>query len=245
MRKEFRDVGRAAIADVLLRAEVQRGLDSAPIKEDWYRYLFNKVLVLRSPEHYLSQARKLTIVTFNFDRSFERALYSRLLSSFAITEKEARQLTTELRLHHVHSELGEPDWLYPESVDATAYGVQGMQPEQFLSAIRKAVRRIKIVDEDIPQSDKEDVAEVLNKAAYVYFVGFGFDERNMRKLGIPDSLISRSPTKSPPLVRANCFGWSNAELGPLRASFDSQAYSVHQDVDAIGFFQHYAEAIFQ
>jgi hypothetical protein len=53
--EEFRDVGKAAIADVLARAEDQGGLESAAVEHDWYRYLFNQFLVSRKRQNYSEQ----------------------------------------------------------------------------------------------------------------------------------------------------------------------------------------------
>lgn len=122
MQPMFANVGKFAIADVLLRAENQRTLSAAPEKVDWYRYLLNRVLVLRSKENFLVQARRLSIVTFNFDRSFERALFTCLRAAFGSNDEETRQLATAIDVHHIHGLLGEPDWLHPDSEDATHYG---------------------------------------------------------------------------------------------------------------------------
>jgi hypothetical protein len=70
--RRLRDLGKTAIADVLLRSENPNAL--APPSGDWYRYLFG-TLMSRSLDRYREQAKLLTVVTFNFDRSFERALF--------------------------------------------------------------------------------------------------------------------------------------------------------------------------
>src|SRR5262245_10532119 len=50
-RKEFLDVGKAAIADVLLRAEADARTTDADAKVDWYRWLFNVVLLRQNAAH--------------------------------------------------------------------------------------------------------------------------------------------------------------------------------------------------
>ena len=69
-RREFRDIGKAAIAENLLRKESEGGIDATPQQQDWYRYVLNNFLLKKDADHFLSQAAKLTMITFNFDRSF-------------------------------------------------------------------------------------------------------------------------------------------------------------------------------
>lgn len=135
--RRFREIGKAAIADVLLRAEDPKKLETAPENSDWYRYLIN-TLVRRNTDHFLSQAKRLTVVTFNFDRSFERALFSALRHSFGLDAGPARQLATELRIHHVHGSLGKPDWLYPDDPNSNPYGVSD---DTLVQAVRPPLRR--------------------------------------------------------------------------------------------------------
>jgi hypothetical protein len=241
MRQEFRDVGKAAIADILLRAEDDRQIETAPIKTDWYRYLFNRVLILRDQTYYSAQANKLTIVTFNFDRSFERALFKTLRSAYAIDAQRARELTTELQVHHIHGVLGDADWLYPDSAEATAFG--GREDDgQVRVAVERARAKIKIVDEEIEESVLEDVEVVLRKAAYVYFLGFGFDERNLAKLRTPEKFRHTNAT------RGTAFNWSAAELVPVQRYFShagSGADPIHlYNTDVISFLRECAEALF-
>lgn len=231
----FLAIGKAAIADVLLRAEVPERLDAVDVEEDWYRYLFN-TLVRRDPEHYRAQARKLSIITFNFDRSFERALFSALRNSFDLTEEQARPLTREVEIHHVHGCLGEPEWLSPDHADANPYRVEG--DSNFRTAIEKAVRKIKIVHEEISRSVIEDLQVPLQQAQRVYFIGFGFDERNLERLGSPGIF---SPTAD---IRATALGKTSGELQPLERRFgEDHKIHLYPDLNALALLRH-REALF-
>lgn len=235
MRQEFRDIGKAAIADVLLRAEATSTVDTAPATVDWYRYLFNKFLLLRNRDYFTSQAHRLTVVTFNFDRSFERALFSYVRAGLGVTPAAARQLVTEIQIHHIHGLLGEPDWIYCDSEDGTPYGAS--ETTELEKATRTAIRRIKIVDEEIERSVLEDVAVALQNAVFVYFIGFGFDERNLAKLGTPGNV--RNATA----VGGTAFGWSIAERMPVHRHFGDRQVALYP-VDSIGFLRQNAEALF-
>jgi hypothetical protein len=237
LRHEFLEIGKAAIADVLLRAETSSPLLKAPPDVDWYRHLLNKVLLLRNQDYFRRQVRGLTVVTFNFDRSLERALFVGVRSGLGMTDEDARQLVTELQIHHVHGVLGQPDWLYPHSEDATSFGMPGDE-SQIIRTLRKAVRRIKIVHEEIDAATLEDIEVRLKRASYVYFLGFGFDERNLEKLGIPDSVKNASQ------VRGTALHWSKLEQFPVHRAFARTELQLYSSADAIGFLKREAEALY-
>ena len=100
MRREFREVGKAAIANALLRAELNSEIAKVKPAVDWYRYLFNRSFLLKSQDHFRAQVRNLTVVTFNFDRSFEWALFSSVKAALGLAAQAARTLVTELEIHH-------------------------------------------------------------------------------------------------------------------------------------------------
>ena len=70
-RREFLDVGKTAIARVLSESEADNRLTSDRPGEGWYHYLFD-TMFMRSPDEVLKN--RLSVVTFNCDRSFERVL---------------------------------------------------------------------------------------------------------------------------------------------------------------------------
>jgi hypothetical protein len=216
--RPYRLIGKAAIADVLLRAENVGGL--APSIGDWYRYLFS-ILLSRTTDRYLQQAKLLTIVTFNFDRSFERALFLALKNTFGLTVEQARQLTTELPIYHVHGVLGEPDWLYPDHPNGNPYGIPDgkLVDDPLEPRIAKAVKSIKIVDDEIPEDITEDVQDAISKAQEICLLGFGFDERNLERLGMPQTVTSAQA------VRATCYGKTGGEQQPIKKYFQNR--SIH------------------
>jgi hypothetical protein len=57
--------------------------------EGWYDYLFDTMFT-PSPKHF--GANHLTVITFNFERSFEGTLVLSLMSNYGITEQQAIEL---------------------------------------------------------------------------------------------------------------------------------------------------------
>jgi len=233
-RKEFKEIGKAAIADVLLRAEATSTIGTAHLDVDWYRYLFNKFLLLKSPDYFSAQVKRLSIITFNFDRSLEQALFLSLRSTFGVDAAVARQLTTELQIHHLHGVLGEPSFLADGDGDTTPYG----PPETDVAQnVRIATKHIKIVDEEIEESVLEDAAVSLQRAEFVYFLGFGYDERNLEKLGLTQNLQGSAT------VRGTVYGLTEAELAPILRCFQGRKLHPYA-VQSLPFLRNHAESLF-
>jgi predicted oxidoreductase (fatty acid repression mutant protein) len=62
-------------------------MNGAPIEHDWYRLLFNQI-IRKSPSFFSAQAHRLSIITFNFDRSLECALATALRHAFNLAPGE-------------------------------------------------------------------------------------------------------------------------------------------------------------
>jgi hypothetical protein len=232
---QYRTVGKAAIADVLVRAEKQKYLDLVKIEDDWYRYLLH-YLTSRSMNDYMDQAAKLAVITFNFDRSFERVLHTTLKHRFHVTKEKALELTKLIEVHHVHGCLGEPSWLYPDHPEANPYGIT--KPDELTLAVKKAVAKIKIVDDEIPRDVIERLQIPLRAAQFVYFIGFGFDERNIARLGAPEVFDHSA------IVRATCLNVTTLEQKPIERALNKWPIYLHP-IHAHGFLRNHAEALFE
>jgi hypothetical protein len=235
-RREFLDIGKVAIAHVLMRAETDSLIDRAQPAVDWYRYILQSFLLRTDPAFFQAQARQLQIITFNFDRSFERTVFNRLRAQLKVSDADARQLTTEIRVHHINGHLGEPRWLYPDSPTATEYGATDV-----LKGVSIAAKTIRIVHEG-PESESviEDAQAALTKAKFVYFIGFGYDNRNLKSLGTPSTIRDS-------VNRATAYEMTELELQPARRHFGSAPDSspVHfYNEDALTFIRNRAEAFF-
>jgi len=199
MRREFLNVGKAAIADVLLDAEHDyRYVDPVehdparpePLSatdRDWYRYLFDQ-LIRKDPNYFEQQARLLSIVTFNFDRSFEHSLESALATNYGKSGSELESLVRRLKIVHVHGSLGRTDF--------------GGTDDR-LGDLRQAGAEIKIIHEE---ANTEEAKALLCEARQICFLGFGYDDENLQKLDVRESLKGKRE------VHGTFFGKQNAEI---------------------------------
>jgi hypothetical protein len=112
--QEFLDVGKAAIALSMVPCEMDTTITPKQ-KNGWHRYFFNQMLHggpsrVRSQEAFA--LNRLSVVTFNFERSFERALFLFLKHTFKSEDDvDALDLVQQIPVFHVHGDLGKPDWV--------------------------------------------------------------------------------------------------------------------------------------
>jgi len=178
-RSEFSEVGKLSIALILIPYEDERRLfnidGSADMPSSWYRYLMDKLNAKDCDEF---KYNKLSVITFNYDRSWEHYLFTALKNRYGITDDECTESLSFIPIIHVHGSLGSLPW------QASNYS-RPYEKTNDLSEIQKASKQI------IVMSEKEEYASVfhtvfklMEKASKIYFLGFGYHNTNLRRLGI-------------------------------------------------------------
>ena len=135
--------------------------------DHWYESLWRK-LNCQSWRRFKEQP--ITIVSFNYDRSLEHYLTSVVCNNYSLRPRTA---LAGLPIVHVHGTLGEyrPE-TYGETFDT--------------QAVHEGAESIRVVHEaNIEHSSFERAREVIETAERVLFVGLGYLDSNMRKLGFP------------------------------------------------------------
>jgi hypothetical protein len=174
-RPEFLEVGKAAIALVLIERELSSTLFEAR-PGGWLDYLFDR---LNCPFERFGK-NEVAFITFNYDRSLEFYLFTRLQNSYEKSAEACADQLSQIPIVHLHGDLGALPWhLSPEAIREYDSKVS---PE----AIKIAASRIKIIHEDIADRDSEfeKAKQLLNEADLIYFLGFGYNSTNMARLGV-------------------------------------------------------------
>ena len=180
-RPEFLDIGKHTIALLLIRKENQNQFLTANIdpEENWYKYLFE--LMLDEGIENLSY-NKLTVITFNYDRSFEYYFVSGLMATYGLSFDEAQQSMNFIKVIHVHGQLGE---LIEAGVTQSG---RSYEPVANAERVRVAARGIKIISElsTDPTSDDwsgfRNAWRELEQARAIVFIGFGYNRNNVLRL---------------------------------------------------------------
>ena len=152
---EYGLVGRLQLAATILNCERDRWLDG-----DWYSQLFEE-MVPNGPEDV--QQDRLSVITFNYDRSFEQFFTTGFQHSFRLSNDEASALFSRIRLVHVYGTLG--------TLGSTPYGK--------LEYVREAAERISFIRDARRPACKTELEEAVGGARNVCFIGFGFAAENV------------------------------------------------------------------
>lgn len=138
---------------------------------DWMRYLF-KTMRADSPEKF--QQNQVKVVTFNFDRSFERKLYLMLQASYGLAQQNTVKLARAIPILHMHGRLGVEHWLDPTG---RLYG-----PSSTIREFQTIYNDIRIVHEEIPVERTEECRDWMDSAHTIVLLGFGCHPSNVRRL---------------------------------------------------------------
>ena len=218
-RPEFNELGKLAIAWELMRYEEDNNLYLA--NNDWYSYLLNHLL---GPKPDDFKKNDLKVITFNFDRSFERRLFLTLRANYGLSEPAASELCEHVEVLHVHGQLGLPSWLpsSSESDDARPYVA-----ERSSSEVARCAAQIQIISDDIPEDRLKRARAWLQGAARVCFIGFGYHPINLSRL-------ATHKLGNTQVVRGTVLDVPAGELEPIKSAF--QKIHLHP-FDALRFLE--------
>ena len=183
-RPEFLRVGKLAIAINLIPYEDEKRLfnigKSDDVPASWYRYLMDKLDAKDCGEFIHN---KISIITFNYDRSLEHYLYTALKYRYGINDEECAKSISAIPIVHVHGSLGLLPWqkgTYCRSYENTLS----------LSEIALASEQIIVMSEkDSGAPVFYTIHNLLEKASKIFFLGFGYHNTNLQRLGMGRLLI--------------------------------------------------------
>ena len=168
-------LGRFMIARRIAQCEQENNIFPP---RGWYRDLFHML--------HLDDASKnppsLTVVTFNYDRSFEYYFWRTIDSVLEGKGQETAQYKMKnIRIIHVHGSLGD--------IRDVPFGLGGD-----LVGVEKIFENIRVVsDSSLDNStDYFKAQETMQLAQRIVFIGFGFDPTNVRRLRL-DNLVGKVP----------------------------------------------------
>ena len=195
--RPFEEIGKYAIARVLLEYEREKSLfhdivnshgkstARRPLKPKpcWYRQLYKAIDSSLADFH----KNNLSVITFNYDRSLEHFIYTSLKSdNLDKSEPEIAKAAKSMEIVHVHGQLGYLPWQNKHVDTEVPFGRLGGGNYE----IFRAVEHIKIIHEaSESDSEFERARELLSQAERVYIIGFGYDETNLKRLGL-NNMIS-------------------------------------------------------
>jgi hypothetical protein len=147
-RPDLVNIGKCAIAVVLLDLEKEALLHSCSDEDTWYQYFFNQIA---AEEWEKLDFSDYAVISFNYDRSLEHYLVRAMANSFDRSPEEcSEKLQLSLRILHIYGTLGP---CFPSEPDYFEYG-SPVTPKK----VKLAASRLRV----IPEGRDED--EVLVEA---------------------------------------------------------------------------------
>lgn len=229
----FGSIGKFAIAKILLKYEKSRFLfrdivashfpsadpDHKP-KLCWYRQLYQAIDCPIADFH----NNKLSVITFNYDRSLEHFIHTSLTSdNLDKSEDEIDCAASPLEVLHVHGQLGFLPWQRRPNDSVVPYDT-----DRTVNVIRRSATHIKIIHEASGLDDEfERARKLLMDAHSICIIGFGYDQTNLTRLGL-QNLTSVNPLRT---FAGTTMGLSNRQHQIISRYFPSETYPFFEKFD--------------
>lgn len=171
---QYRDIGTACIALALAMQEFENNLFShhSEAGPSWYEILANALDDGISPV----RENKLSIVTFNYDRSLEYYLVEVLRHNRDIAVDAAIEQLSTIPMLHVYGSIGECP---PQRAGSRPYATTN-------ESIHRAIveRHFIRLMPDVRKEHQifQQACDLILQAKRVVFLGFGFDATNVQRL---------------------------------------------------------------
>ena len=165
-------LGKVATAHVLLKSEKFSGAQRV---DGWYRYLWSQLMVRLDQ----FDKNRLSVVTYNYDRSIEHFLFGMMKSMFPSEEQVCKEKISSIRFIHLHGSLGPLPW--QSEHHAMDYG-QDLVGAADRARIEQSMIVIHEGKDDSPEYN--EAFELMTAAERIYCLGFGYGETNMTRLAL-------------------------------------------------------------
>jgi hypothetical protein len=173
----YGQLGKLAIAHQLIKCEIPENLEN-PVdsKDHWLMYLWGCLTRNDLPKSEFKN-NNIKIITFNYDRVIEQYLQTVLMKYYGVDRDEAIELRKHIEIIHVYGVL--------QNLEDRPYGK--------IDDLSNAAECIKVIPEARKEDDKEftRAKEIISWAGKICFIGFGFDDLNVNRLGLNSSPLSK------------------------------------------------------
>ncbi|MFN0133647.1 MAG: hypothetical protein ACKVW3_14105 [Phycisphaerales bacterium] len=228
---EFLNIGKAAIASVLLPREIELQLvsrESAP--EHWLRYIWDKMQTGKLVDVAKNQ---VSFVVFNYDRSIEHYLVRAMSAIYRDSNLNCARVLSTVPIIHIYGSLGR----YPGLAGALESDLEvSYSGDCSAEQVRRAMKCITLAPESqAPQAQSfADARTAIARSNRVVFLGFGYGRANVERLGNTEfwqDVRSRTP------IWGTVLGMEEAELRAVHDAFGIQLQHYGPSVRALQFLR--------
>ena len=219
-RPEFLELGKVLIAMSIFSFEDKTLLYNPKSERGghWYQYLFNEMTASCTFDCF--NQNKLSIITYNYDRSFEYYFINSLIHTFGKSADESMDVFNSIPRVHLHGEVEAPPW---------GAGIKPYNKDTSPGNIDKAVEKLHIISEEAALKDSYEKAhDILSQAKQIFILGFGFDTRNLERLALKRFDVPISATRT---------GISDLNVSRINQRVGGKIrFSVSKDSDIVEFW---------
>ncbi len=173
-------LGKAAIVDQILVAErnsrlitpgnhLRANVDA--LEGTWMPNFLSMALSAVTMSDIGVAFQNVTIINFNYDRTFEHYMYAALQSKALLSPERAHSVIQNIRVIRPYGWLGGLEWSGNPKV---SFG--GLYADADISALAGQIRTY---TEQAEQGLQDQIQAVIEPAALVIFLGFGFHQQNL------------------------------------------------------------------
>lgn len=221
-RPELIPAGKLAIAYDLIPREYENELFKD--EDNWYYHLFKNLNT--SFESFAEN--KLTVITFNYDRSLEQYLFIALKNAYGKDENDVSKVLSKLNFVHVHGQLGYLPWQKIE-------GARAYNSTLDRNYIESSSKQIKIIHDDMEQSAEfANAKKAISLAKRIVFLGFGYHHKNMDRLGMNELELKTVP------IGSSC-GITELEANDLQKTYGARRLKLpdRNDMNVLTFMRNH------
>ncbi len=229
--QELRKLGKFAVAKILMEKEDHGFLIAK--EGEWYQHLWQFMDDAKNLDVF--GENKLSVITYNYDRSLEHYLHTTLTNSYGEPRKQAcEEQLCHIPVIHLHGRLGRLPWQDEETAEEPVWDYEPYDEEK--RTITAASKAIQILDEvdAVPSKHFQRAHKCLLKAKHIYILGFGYDPDNVKRLKPPGGQI-RAP------VLGTCYRFSDRLASDLvvrmEETFASNFNKASTGEDTIAFLE--------
>lgn len=204
-----KQVGKAAIARVILRAERNSylfggnyqfytdshsrtaetpSLENAELQTTWYVPLAKLLFSLVEKDKPHAAFENLSFVIFNYDRCLEQFLWLALQAYFDLSGNDAASLLSSVEFIHPYGSLGPLPWQAAAGTPSVPLG--GMK---HLNCF-KVGESLLTFTESVHSETGAQVANAIAEADMLILLGFGYLEQNLQLLSPPELEVTGAET---------------------------------------------------
>lgn len=187
----IKDLGRLAIACSIYTFELSSTFNHNTKHKkyhlDWYRWLIQQLKRPLDKKYEISK-HNIGFVTFNYDRSLEYYFYDSIKhSNTNIASNKITEEINQIPIHHVYGQLIKLPWQKTTNKEDQTSCPTAAYKNISSSQIVNASNNIEVIEENRKSNQSvNDARKLINSADRIFFLGFGFDQANLRLLKFPD-----------------------------------------------------------